>query len=100
MIAALAGLRWPTSIDPILVALLPVPVVVEWWLERLDVIDYSALRNVATSLICAPAVGVGLARYLQDQTDPLFWSVVASYAVICLIPVFLRIRRPATRTDT
>jgi hypothetical protein len=84
---ALAGLRWPTSLDPWLVALLPVPVVVEWWLEQFDRIRYSPARQVGLSLLAAPAVGVGLARYLRGPTDALFWSVVAVYALMCVVPV-------------
>jgi hypothetical protein len=91
---ALAGLRWPTSLDPWFLALLPVPVVVEWWLEQLGRVRYSPTRQVCLSLLAAPAVGVGLARYLRTPTDPLFWGVVAAYAVICAIPVVLA-RRPA-----
>ncbi|MGI9576780.1 MAG: hypothetical protein ACR2OH_01115, partial [Microthrixaceae bacterium] len=81
MLLALAGLRWPESLDVWLLWLLPVPVVAEWWLEHLGVAGYSATRNMVFSLICAPAVGVGLARYALDPSDGLFWWVVAVYAV-------------------
>lgn len=87
MFAALVGLRWPGTWDPWLLWLLPVPVVTEWTLEHLGVIRYSASRNTTLTLICAPAVGVGLARYMAAPADTLFWTVVASYAVICVIPV-------------
>ena len=90
---SLAGLGWPTSWDPWLLWLLPVPVVTEWWLEHLDVVHYSAVRQVTLSLIAAPAVGVGLARYLEHPTDGLFWSVVLVYAVICLVPVVIGMKR-------
>lgn len=97
MLLALAGLRWPESLDAWLLWLLPVPVVTEWWLEQLGIVRYSAARNTVFTLICAPAVGVGLARYALDPTDSLFWVVVATYAVICLIPVFIgrRVRTTA-----
>lgn len=95
-VAALIGLRWPTAWDVPLVWLLPVPVVVDWWLEHLGRVAHSPTRQVALSLVCAPAVGVGLARYLERPGDPLFWSVVAAYAVACLAPVLLARRtRPA-----
>jgi hypothetical protein len=87
MAAALAGLPWPDRLDPWLLALLPVPVVAEWWLEQLGAVRYSPTRQVVLSLVCAPAVGVGLARYLVDPGDALFWTVVAAYAVVCLAPV-------------
>ena len=93
MVAALVGARWPDVADPVLLVVLPVPVVVEWWLEQLDVVRYSPLRQVLLSLLAAPAIGVGLARYLESPTDRLFWSVVAVYAVVCAVPVVIRWRR-------
>jgi hypothetical protein len=97
---ALVGVRWPEGLDPWLLWLLPVPVVVEWWLERLRLVAYSPWRNTVFSLVCAPAVGVGLARYLLEPSDGLFWTVVAVYAVVCLVPVFLsRISAVRIRAD-
>ncbi|MBS1837235.1 MAG: hypothetical protein JST64_06005 [Actinobacteria bacterium] len=98
MASAIAGLRWPTSLDPWLLALLPIPVVVEWWAEHLHLVAYSASRQVALSVVAAPAVGVGLARYLVAPGDALFWTVVAVYAVLCLIPVVVGSR--AARDDS
>ena len=33
---------------------------------------------------------MGLARYLERPTDPLFWVVVAAYAAVCLGAVAVR----------
>ncbi len=93
LIGALANVRWSVGLDPWLLVLLPVPVVVEWWAEHLGLARYSAMRQVALSVLAAPAVGVGLARYLERPTDPLFWVVVAGYAVLCAVPVALGHRR-------
>lgn len=82
----LAGTRWPAALDPWLLALLPLPVVAEWWGEHLHLVRYSPVRQIVLTLIAAPAVGVGLARYLDSPGDTLFWTVVAAYAVLCLIP--------------
>lgn len=98
MALALAGFRWPVGLDPWLVALLPVPVVVEWWGEHLGLVEYSQRRQVVLSVIAAPAVGVGLARYLESPGDPLFWAVVAAYAVLCLVPLLIGARRTTRRT--
>jgi hypothetical protein len=92
-VLALAGVRWGSALDPWLLFLLPVPVVVEWWAEHLDVVRYSATRQTVLTVLCAPAVGVGLARYLESPGDPLFWGVVATYAVVCIIPVVIQGRR-------
>lgn len=95
MVAALAGLRWPESLDPWLLALLPVPVVVEWWAEHLGAVRHSASRQVALSLLCAPAVGIGLARYLEHPGDLLFWGVVIAYALVCAPALLMGRRREA-----
>lgn len=92
----LAGVRWNTELDPWFLWLLPVPVVIEWWSEHLGLARYSPIRNIALTLLCAPAVGVGLARYLERPGDPQFWSVVAVYAAICALPVLIRSRRDRT----
>jgi len=92
-VLTLAGVRWPLGLDPWLLFLLPVPVVADWWAEHLELVEYSATRQVALTLVAAPAVGVGLARYLESPGDTLFWSVVAVYAVVCLVPVLIRSRR-------
>jgi hypothetical protein len=86
---SLAGVHWPASWDPWLLWLLPVPVVAEWWGEHLGRLRYSARRQVALSLLAAPAVGRGLGRYLPHPGDRLFWAVVVAYAVVCLIPVLV-----------
>jgi hypothetical protein len=92
MFLALAGARWPPGLDPWLLWLLPVPVVVEWWMEHSGRWAYSATRNTVTSLLCAPPVGVGLARYVRHPADGLFWAVVITYGVVCLTPMILRRR--------
>lgn len=91
-VLALTGIRWSTSLDPWLLALLPVPVVAEWWGEHLHRLGYSASRQVVLTVIAAPAVGVGLARYLVSPGDGLFWTVVGVYAVVCLVPVLIGAR--------
>ncbi|MEZ5238786.1 MAG: hypothetical protein R2716_07495 [Microthrixaceae bacterium] len=92
-LAALAGLRWPQSWDAAALFALPIPVVAEWWGEQLGRLRYRPMRNTLLTIVCAPAVGVGLARYLRDPGDGLFWSVVGVYAVVCIAPVLLRWRR-------
>jgi hypothetical protein len=85
---SVAGVHWPAAWDPWLLWLLPVPVVVEWWAEHLGRWSYSPVRNVALSVLVAPAVGRGLGRYLEHRADHLFWAVVVTYAVVCAVPFF------------
>jgi hypothetical protein len=92
---SLAGLHWPVGADPWILWLASVPVVIEWWAEHRDWIAYSSRRQIVTSVLVAPAVGRGLARYLAHPGDHLWWAVVLTYAAICLIPV-LWPKRPAS----
>ena len=85
---SVGGIHWPAWLDPWLLWLLPVPVIVEWWCEHLGTLGYSPRRQVALSLLAAPAVGRGLGRYLVDPGDHLFWTVVILDAVICAVPLF------------
>lgn len=93
IVAALAGVRWPVRWDAWILWLLPAPVVIEWWLEHLGWIRYSAVRNVLLSMVCAVGVGVAFSRYLLDPGDALFWAGVVVYGVLCLIPLLISRRR-------
>jgi hypothetical protein len=77
-----------TGADPWLLVLLPLPAVIEWWLEHLGRIAYSPRRQIATSVALGIALGRGFARYLEDPTDLLFWAMVVVYGGSCLA-VFL-----------
>ena len=91
---ALAGIRWPSGADPVLLALLPLPAVVEFVLEHRGTIRYQPTRQALLTVPLAFALGVGFARYLDRQIDPLFWAVVVIYGAICLAATFLLGRGP------
>ena len=81
---SLAGLHWPTALDRLLLLSLPLPVVLEFVLEQLGVLRYSARRQVLFTAIAALALGQGFARYLTHGRDGVFWAMVAVHAGICL----------------
>jgi hypothetical protein len=94
MALAVAGVRWPIALDPWLILGLPVPSVAEFVLEHLGVIGYQPVRQVMVTIPLAVALGVGFARYLEHQSDPLFWGVVVLYGGICLLATVIGARRP------
>jgi hypothetical protein len=80
-----AGWHWPASWDPLLLFVLPLPVTLELVLERLGRARYRPLRQMALTLLAAPALGRGLARYLARPGDPYFWSMVLLFGGACLL---------------
>lgn len=99
MALSLAGTHWPSGWDPWLLALLPLPAVVEFVLEHLGRLRYRAGRQVAVTVVLAVGLGRGFALYVQRPTSPLFWAVVIGYSLVCLAAVIwsASISRPRAR---
>ena len=95
LVAARAGLRWSRSLDLLLLVLLPLPAVIEFVLEHLDVLVYQPRRQLAVTAPLAVAVGIGLDRYLRRHTDPLFWAMALGYSAVCFAALVLGARRRA-----
>jgi hypothetical protein len=93
---ALADLRWPTGLDAWLLILLPAPAVAEFVLEHLGMASYQPLRQTLLTVPMAVALGVGFARYLDHQTDLLFWGVVLGYSAVGLVATIVGARRSST----
>jgi hypothetical protein len=74
--ASLAGVHWPAAWDKALLYLLPLPVTLEFLIERFGGVRYHAGRQMLLTLLAAPALGRGFARYLVNPGDKLFWSMV------------------------
>ena len=58
-IASLFGLHWPETWDRALLYLLPLPVTLEFVIERFGGVRYRPCRQVALTLLAAPAFGRG-----------------------------------------
>jgi hypothetical protein len=95
VMVATAGWEPATAVDVLIVAGLPLPGVVEFVAEHLGALRYSPRRQVVLTVPLAIGLGRGLGRYLVDRTDPLFWSVVVVYGVVCGLAAWARWRRPA-----
>lgn len=81
------GTWWPHGLDPWLLWLLPLPGVVEFVLDNVGAVRYSARRQAALSAPGALAAGLGYDRYLARGSDRLVWAVVAVYTATCLAGV-------------
>lgn len=81
---SLAGIAWPVAWDTNLLYLLPLAVTLELVLERFGAIRYHAGRQMAVTLLAAPALGRGFARYVLNPGDRLFWGMVALFGGACL----------------
>jgi hypothetical protein len=97
-VAAAAGLRWPASLDVVLLWLLPLPAVLDFVADNLAVVRHSPRRQVVVTALLGVSLGVAYSRYLDHTGDSLVWSVVATYGVICLVAALARVRRPAPPT--
>jgi hypothetical protein len=81
---SLAGIAWPVTWDKTLLYLLPLPVTLEFLLERFGAVRYQPTRQIVLTLLAAPALGRGFARYLLNPGDRLFWGMVALFGGACL----------------
>jgi hypothetical protein len=79
MAASLAGWHWPARWDQTLLTLLPLPVTLELVLERFGAVRYRPARQIALTVLAAPALGRGFARYLFHPGDRLFWTMLLLY---------------------
>jgi hypothetical protein len=83
-LASLAGVHWPAAWDKSLLFFLPLPVTLEFVIERFGGARYHAGRQMLLTLIAAPALGRGFARYLVNPGDRLFWTMVLLFGGSCL----------------
>jgi hypothetical protein len=90
---ALAGVRGPRSLDPLLLVLLPLPAVAEFLSEHVGTGGYRPGLQVAAAVPLGVALGMGFDRYLDRQTDPLFWGVVVVYGGACFAALLVGARR-------
>jgi hypothetical protein len=86
--ASLAGAHWPAGWDRTLLFLLPLPVTLEFLLERFGALRYRPRRQLLLTLLAAPALGRGFARYLIAPGDRLFWTMVLLFGGSCLFALF------------
>lgn len=82
VVSATVGL-WPTDLDELFLTVLPLPAVIEFLAEVRGRVRYDARRQIATAVPLSLALGRGLARYLEDPGDALFWQMVLIYGGIC-----------------
>ena len=90
------------SLDGIALFSLPLPLVVDFAAEHMGFTKYSARRQIVTTFLGAVGLGHAFDRYLNHNGDPLFWTMVGSYAGLCAGAVavhHLRERRAVQQQD-
>jgi hypothetical protein len=92
-LASLFGLHWPEAWDGTLLYLLPLPVTLEFVIERFGGLRYHAGRQIAATLLAAPALGRGFGRYMLHPNDRLFWGMVALFGGSALFALLFSARR-------
>jgi hypothetical protein len=88
-IASVLGAHWPERWDGTLLYLLPLPMTLEFVIERFGGIRYNAGRQLFLTVLAAPALGRGFARYAVHPGDRLFWAMVALFGGGALLSLIL-----------
>ena len=83
LVLARFGIRWPNALDTFLLFALPLPLLLDFVAEHMGFTRYSPRRQIATTFLGAIALGHALARYLERNGDPLFWTMISCYAGLC-----------------
>lgn len=73
---------WPESLDLWFIWLPCIPVTVDFVLEQLGVVRYSARRQFLTTLAVAPALGRGIGHELDDSFSWELWGPVLVFCTI------------------
>ena len=82
-VVSCAGLRPASAVELLVLALLPLPAVIDWWLEHLGRSTYEPRRQILVTIPAGVALGVGFGRYLRHPADPAFWAMVLVYGGSC-----------------
>jgi len=88
-IASAFGAHWPEAWDRTLLYLLPLPMTLEFVVERFGGIRYNAARQLMLTAVAAPALGRGFARYATHPGDRLFWGMVFLFGGSALVSLVL-----------
>jgi hypothetical protein len=93
MFLSLGGVHWSSSLDGVLLVLLPAPAAIEFVAEQLGLVRYQPLRQMLVTIVLAVGLGRGFAIYLREPGSLLFWGVVLGYGAVCVAALVWRIRR-------
>ncbi|GJM39329.1 MAG: hypothetical protein DHS20C19_26960 [Acidimicrobiales bacterium] len=94
---SLAGIvLWPDSLDLWFIWLPCIPATLDFVLEQLGVIRYSARRQFLTTLLVAPALGRGFGHELDDSWSWEFWGPILCFCTIWFVAAVIGHRRTAT----
>jgi hypothetical protein len=90
--AQLAGLI-PSGVGVVLMWVMPIGVVAEWFAEHLAGARYSARRQVVTTALASVAFGVALGRHVRHPFEVATTVPAVTFTVVCLVVWLVGARR-------
>jgi hypothetical protein len=84
---------WPERVDLWFIWLPCIPATVDFVLEQLEVIRYSARRQFLTTLLLAPALGRGMGHELDDSFSWELWGPLLCFCTIWFFAAIAGYRR-------
>ena len=84
VLVALLAPGTPGTLAVTLMWLLPIPAVVDWTLEHLGLVAWSPRRQVAVTLVAAPALGIALAAHADRPFTHTAVIPMAFWTLVCL----------------
>lgn len=99
-VLSLAGVApWPTDFDLFFIWGLCLPATVDFVLEQTGVVAYSVRRQVATTVLLAPALGRGFGHELDERWSGAFWGPVLTFCTIWFLAAMVGRSRRARRVS-
>lgn len=80
--ASVAGASLPQAFGVAALVLLPLPALLDFVAEQLQLVEPSPVRMVAVTIPLGIGLGAGFARYVDSPGDRWFWGVVLGYGVL------------------
>ena len=89
----------PAGLGIVLMWVMPLGVVAEWFAEHLAGAPYSARRQVLTTALASVSFGVALGRHVRHPFEAATTAPAVTFTVVCLAAWFVGARRRPVEPD-